>query len=156
VLVTSKNLPQLTLQDTEVSNVLWVDLEYLVNAPREYFALPVHKLSTFVAQKHWIQSCLSMLGLSVVRFPCIYLPHEKASPSKNHEHEAHEFVLWGLTWRITMDLLHRIGATALRPQHHLMLVVLMWCHVLHHRAFARRVALSSCVFFGLFYAMSHS
>ncbi|ETV78353.1 hypothetical protein, variant 1 [Aphanomyces astaci] len=108
------------LQAKEVSDVLWVDLDFLVTAPIQTLQIPTKYILPNVddipatvdeAQRD------SLKAMTHINFPCIYLdrPERRVHglPDDAVARPVHDFVLWGLTYNMTSDILKAGGHKAL-------------------------------------------
>ncbi|TMW67489.1 hypothetical protein Poli38472_011109 [Pythium oligandrum] len=91
------------IQDSEIANVFWVDLQELYN-PKRYQRLlwPVEGL---VDQHPRLRSLVKRV-LGELTFGSIYLPRPTHAPPDDDMslRSRHDFILWGLTMRMLADI----------------------------------------------------
>ncbi|RHY31027.1 hypothetical protein DYB32_003816 [Aphanomyces invadans] len=123
------------LQAKEVSDVLWVDVDFLLSAPIQTLQIPTKYIFPKVTDipdtidqvtllhRCWFSRCwqqskrTTLENMTHIDFPCIYL-----NRPDGHVHEysddaaaaaavrpVHDFVLWGLTYNMTSDILKAGG-----------------------------------------------
>ncbi|ETW07676.1 hypothetical protein H310_02134 [Aphanomyces invadans] len=93
----------MALQPNEVSDVLWVPYSILVSTPRRELRYSVGTyLGRFVPRI--FRATLATIPLGTITFPCLYLPSPSAEFPMSHDREAHEYVLWGVTYSMFLDL----------------------------------------------------
>ncbi len=123
-----------TIQDDEISDVLWVDVNELVNAKR-FRKLPWSIDDAFrsLRSRQLVLKLLQKAGFGELFFPCIYLPrpsetnvltieaHQEREEKETNgvegepvdlieaERHRHDFILWGLTLRMTSELFGKGG-----------------------------------------------
>ncbi|OQS06957.1 NUDIX family hydrolase [Thraustotheca clavata] len=120
-LLPSAKVPPFVLQTSEVSAVFWVDIAFLATSPPQTQPIPLEKL---IKRPSFYQR---WLGSSIVNFPCIYLP----SPvSHDQEQNQDKYVLWGLTFGMTMDLLRAGGVVRVKGP--IDMLLLAWKHAQYH------------------------
>ncbi|CAH0479987.1 unnamed protein product [Peronospora belbahrii] len=95
------------LQESEVANVFWVDVQELFNAQRYHVLVyPLEDSLTSLRIRPRVLAVAKWL-LGNMLFDCIYLPipnHAGSDEDHQTHRNMHDFVLWGLTLRAVVDL----------------------------------------------------
>ncbi|ETW05589.1 hypothetical protein H310_03333 [Aphanomyces invadans] len=108
------------LQAKEVSDVLWVDVDFLLSTPIQTLQIPTKYIfpkMTDIPDTIGQSKRTTLENMTHIDFPCIYL-----NRPDGHVHEyaddaaaaaavrpVHDFVLWGLTYNMTSDILKAGG-----------------------------------------------
>ncbi|KAF0693597.1 Aste57867_15462 [Aphanomyces stellatus] len=99
-----------TLQTSEVNDAFWVPYAHIATAPVHTLAYPTTRFFPRSLQHSpTFQAIVSAVGLGHVQFPCVHLPHPSMSAMAPRT-SASDFILWGLTYSIVLDLLRIHGA----------------------------------------------
>ncbi|KAG9407251.1 hypothetical protein AC1031_001944 [Aphanomyces cochlioides] len=98
------------LQADEVSDVLWVDVDFITTSPIKNLRIPSKYIFPDVRALHAAEQANGApLEMEHIDFPCIYLPRPNGQPEDDKERHVHDFVLWGLTYNMVSDILHAGG-----------------------------------------------
>ncbi|KAF0689100.1 Aste57867_19372 [Aphanomyces stellatus] len=104
------------LQETEVANVIWVDLDSIQNAAIQHLEIPTRYIFPSKASEYSaLDANLTPLQDKHVRFPCIYLdrPEDHPDDDDTAPRKVHDFVLWGLTYNMVSEIMVAGGAERL-------------------------------------------
>ncbi|TYZ64652.1 hypothetical protein PybrP1_003110 [[Pythium] brassicae (nom. inval.)] len=113
--------PQFRLQETEISDAFWVDVQELFN-PARYQPLhwPIEGMVRPLATRPWLKNAVHACFGDFV-FASIYLPRPNVpAPDDDVSAPRHpfDFILWGLTLRMVSDLMR--AAKCPMPAHDVM------------------------------------
>ena len=105
------------LQESEIADVFWVDVQELFN-PRRYQVLSYPLEQSL--RKHPRVLAVTQRVLGNMLFDCIYLPRPNRSVPDDDERlshrDVHDFVLWGMTLRAVTQLFAVTGSSLpMRP-----------------------------------------
>ncbi|EQC39748.1 hypothetical protein SDRG_03174 [Saprolegnia diclina VS20] len=116
--------PAFTLQTSEVSAAFWVDVEHVLTARLRELRIPLDAMRRRTNEAPYLHRMLRLLGWSTIAFPCIYLPlpHQRGNDDERSDRGADEYVLWGLTYGMVLDLFKDIPGARHRPSTSLLLV----------------------------------
>jgi hypothetical protein len=94
------------IQDKEVADVFWVDVQELFNPVRyQPFVWPMDDLVPMMRHYPLLKTAVQKV-LGDMRFGSIYLPRPNHPPPDDDPapRERFDFILWGLTMRMVSDL----------------------------------------------------
>ncbi|CAI5744605.1 unnamed protein product [Peronospora destructor] len=149
------------LQESEVADVFWVDVQELFNMQRYHVLSYPLEDSRLSLRMHPRVLAMAKRLLGNMLFDCIYLPRPNDSMvdddhlSRRH---VHDFVLWGLTLRAVVDLFAVAGSPLLmRPnaQHFdskLLGKIVLYCMRFPETIIAGTVTISTMVLVGVIFS----
>ena len=95
------------LQESEIADVFWVDVQDLFDTQRYHVLSYPLEDSLLSLRMHPRVLAIAKKLLGNMMFTCIYLPRPNDSQlddDRLSRRNAHDFVLWGLTLRVVVDL----------------------------------------------------
>ncbi|KDO33775.1 hypothetical protein SPRG_01655 [Saprolegnia parasitica CBS 223.65] len=116
--------PSFSLQTSEVSAAFWVDVDHLLTARPRELRIRLDAMMRRTSEASLLHRLLCLLGWTTIKFPCIYLPlpHQTCSDDEASHRGADEYVLWGLTYGMVLDLFKDVPGARHRPASSLLLV----------------------------------
>ncbi|KAI9917022.1 hypothetical protein PsorP6_016781 [Peronosclerospora sorghi] len=146
------------LQESEIADVFWVDVQELFNVHRYHvLAYPLED-SLMSFQLHPFLQSIAKTLLGNMLFDCVYLPRPN-HPYPDDEcllrRPAHDFVLWGLTLRAVVKIFTIAGAplpmrpVAQRFESKILGDIVLYCMRFPDRALAGTATLSGLLLVGI-------